>query len=79
MRGLEFNPNAPHLLASGGDEGELCIWDVTSPAGPTQYPAVKVRGVPHLMVPSLYMCRANPGRFRPRPCSWYTCLASPTC
>ena len=44
MRGLEFNPSALHLLASGGAEGELCIWDVTNTASPTQYPAVKVWG-----------------------------------
>ena len=49
VRGLEFNPNALHLLASGGDEGDLCIWDVTSPAAPTQYPAVKVGGGPPLL------------------------------
>lgn len=53
VRGLEFNPNALHLLASGGDEGNLCIWDVTNPAAPTQYPAVKVWG-PLLM--ACYSC-----------------------
>jgi hypothetical protein len=43
VRGLEFNASAVHLLASGGAEGGLCIWDVTNTASPTEYPALKAR------------------------------------
>ena len=43
MRGLEFNASAVHLLASGGAEGGLCIWDITNTAAPTEYPALKAR------------------------------------
>ena len=27
VKGLEFSLLAPHLLASGGVDGQLCIWD----------------------------------------------------
>ena len=43
VRGLEFNAGAPNLLASGAEDGELCIWDLASPATPSLYPALKVR------------------------------------
>jgi protein transport protein SEC31 len=32
---------SPNLLASGGADGELCIWDVGNPAQPSLYPAMK--------------------------------------
>ena len=32
---------SPNLLASGGADGELCIWDVGNPAAPSLYPAMK--------------------------------------
>ncbi|KAG7674441.1 hypothetical protein KSW81_000096 [Nannochloris sp. 'desiccata'] len=41
VRGLEFNPFSPNLLASGAADGELCIWDVANPAQPSLYPAMK--------------------------------------
>ncbi|OAY69077.1 Protein transport protein SEC B [Ananas comosus] len=30
VRGLEFSVLSPNLLASGADEGELCIWDLAN-------------------------------------------------
>lgn len=42
VRALEFSPIAVHLLASGGADGELRIWDVTNPSSPTDYPAASV-------------------------------------
>lgn len=44
VKGLEFNGFSPNLLASGGVDGDLCIWDVGNPAQPSLYPAMKVRG-----------------------------------
>ena len=35
---------SPNLLASGGADGELCIWDVGNPATPSLYPAMKGGG-----------------------------------
>jgi hypothetical protein len=32
---------SPNLLASGGADGELCIWDVGNPLQPSLYPAMK--------------------------------------
>ena len=32
---------SPNLLASGGADGELCIWDVGNPMQPSLYPAMK--------------------------------------
>ena len=34
-------PRSPNLLASGGGDGELCIWDVGNPMQPSLYPAMK--------------------------------------
>jgi len=45
VNGLEFNSFSPNLLASGAADGELCIWDVSNPAQPSLYPAIKVGGV----------------------------------
>lgn len=42
VRGLEFNGLSPNLLASGGSDGELCIWDVAVPSAPNLYPGLKV-------------------------------------
>ncbi|VFQ84239.1 unnamed protein product [Cuscuta campestris] len=36
VRGLEFNVFTSNLLASGADEGKVCIWDIANPAKPTQ-------------------------------------------
>ncbi|PSC76171.1 transport SEC31-like protein B isoform B [Micractinium conductrix] len=41
VKGLEFNTFSPNLLASGGGDGELCIWDVGNPMQPSLYPAMK--------------------------------------
>lgn len=41
VRGLEFNINSPNLLASGAEEGELCIWDLANPSEPTLFPPLK--------------------------------------
>ena len=43
VRGLEFNGLSPNLLASGGSDGELCIWDVAVPSAPNLYPGLKAR------------------------------------
>lgn len=39
---MEFNSFTPNLLASGADEGEICIWDISRPAEPTHFPPLKV-------------------------------------
>ncbi|XP_068328890.1 protein transport protein SEC31 homolog B-like [Pyrus communis] len=44
VRGLEFNAIAPNLLASGADDGEICIWDLTNPAEPSHFPPLKGSG-----------------------------------
>ncbi|KAM7263922.1 hypothetical protein ACFE04_001605 [Oxalis oulophora] len=44
VRGLEFNPIAPNLLASGADDGEICIWDLASPAEPSHFPPLRGTG-----------------------------------
>ncbi|PPD84111.1 hypothetical protein GOBAR_DD18969 [Gossypium barbadense] len=44
VRGLEFNAIAPNLLASGADDGEICIWDLSAPAQPSHFPPLKGSG-----------------------------------
>ncbi|KAI5061484.1 hypothetical protein GOP47_0023989 [Adiantum capillus-veneris] len=44
VRGLEFNGITPNLLASGGDDGEVVIWDVVNPTAPSHFPALKGSG-----------------------------------
>ncbi|XP_065870898.1 protein transport protein SEC31 homolog B [Euphorbia lathyris] len=44
VRGLEFNNLTPNLLASGADDGEICIWDLAAPAEPSRFPALKGSG-----------------------------------
>ncbi|CEF99808.1 Helicase, C-terminal [Ostreococcus tauri] len=41
VRGLDFNTFSPNLLASGAEDGELCIWDLENPTKPSLYPALK--------------------------------------
>ncbi|PNX90491.1 transport protein SEC31A-like, partial [Trifolium pratense] len=41
VRGLEFNTIAPNLLASGAEDGEICIWDLANPSEPTHFPPLK--------------------------------------
>ena len=40
VRGLDFNPFSSNLLASGGRDGELSIWDINDPTKPSKYPAL---------------------------------------
>ncbi|CAL0304359.1 unnamed protein product [Lupinus luteus] len=44
VRGLEFNAIAPNLLASGAEDGEICIWDLANPSEPTHFPPLKGSG-----------------------------------
>lgn len=44
VRGLQFNSFTPNLLASGADEGEICIWDLASPTQPSHFPPLKGSG-----------------------------------
>ncbi|KAL4313466.1 hypothetical protein GQ457_01G052370 [Hibiscus cannabinus] len=44
VRGLEFNAIAPNLLASGANDGEICIWDLSAPAQPSHCPPLKGSG-----------------------------------
>ncbi|KAL8154970.1 hypothetical protein AgCh_000362 [Apium graveolens] len=44
VRGLEFNSLSPNLLASGAEEGEICIWDIAKPTEPTHFPPLKGSG-----------------------------------
>ena len=43
VKGLQFSPLSPHLLASAGMDGELAIWDLSDPRQPKQYPPLKVQ------------------------------------
>lgn len=44
VRGLEFNAFQPNLLASGADDGEICIWDLASPNEPRHPPPLQGTG-----------------------------------
>ncbi|KAL8500893.1 hypothetical protein ACS0TY_020468 [Phlomoides rotata] len=44
VRGLEFNSLSSNLLASGADEGDICIWDLSKPTEPTHFPPLKGSG-----------------------------------
>uniref|UniRef100_A0A1J3JSN5 Protein transport protein SEC31-like protein B n=1 Tax=Noccaea caerulescens TaxID=107243 RepID=A0A1J3JSN5_NOCCA len=44
VRGLEFNAITPNLLASGADDGEICIWDLAKPSEPSHFPLLKGSG-----------------------------------
>lgn len=44
VRGLEFSTISPNLLASGADEGEICIWDLAAPTEPSHFPPLKGSG-----------------------------------
>ncbi|KAI3764275.1 hypothetical protein L2E82_14282 [Cichorium intybus] len=41
VRGLEFSCLSPNHLASGAEEGEICIWDISKPSEPTHFPPLK--------------------------------------
>ncbi|XP_062190618.1 protein transport protein SEC31 homolog B-like isoform X2 [Phragmites australis] len=42
--GLEFSELTPNRLASGAEQGELCIWDLKNPCEPIVYPPLKSVG-----------------------------------
>ncbi|WOK93537.1 hypothetical protein Cni_G02237 [Canna indica] len=42
--GLEFSALSSNLLASGADEGELCIWDLAKPSEPNLFPSLRSVG-----------------------------------
>ncbi|GFP92420.1 protein transport protein sec31 homolog b [Phtheirospermum japonicum] len=44
VRGLEFNALSPNFIASGADDGEICIWDVIKPSEPNHFPPLKGSG-----------------------------------
>ncbi|CAH2058748.1 unnamed protein product [Thlaspi arvense] len=44
VRGLEFNAITSNLLASGADDGEICIWDLAKPSEPSHFPLLKGSG-----------------------------------
>lgn len=41
VKGLAFNQLSPNLLASGGADGDIIIWDVANPKKPTAFPPLK--------------------------------------
>ncbi|KAJ8900152.1 hypothetical protein K2173_024792 [Erythroxylum novogranatense] len=44
VHGLEFNAITPNLLASGADDGEILIWDLSAPKAASHYPPLKGSG-----------------------------------
>lgn len=40
---MELSGLSPNLLASGGDDGLIYIWDLKVPTSPTHYPVLNVR------------------------------------
>ncbi|KAF6136674.1 hypothetical protein GIB67_016130 [Kingdonia uniflora] len=46
VRGLEFSIHTPNRLASGSDDGEICIWDLANPAEPSRFPPLRGSGAP---------------------------------
>ena len=45
MWGLEFSPLTPNTLASGGEDGALIVWDLTTLSAASTFPPLKVREV----------------------------------
>jgi WD40 repeat protein len=39
--GLEFSPLTPNILASGGEDGALLVWDLTTPSAASTFPPLK--------------------------------------
>ncbi|XP_024379159.1 protein transport protein SEC31 homolog B isoform X2 [Physcomitrium patens] len=39
--GLEFSTLSPNILASGGEDGELLVWDLTTPSAASTFPPLK--------------------------------------
>lgn len=46
VRGLEFSTISPNILASGGEDGELIVWDLTTPSIASTFPPLKVFAKP---------------------------------
>lgn len=42
--GLEFSELTPNRLASGAEQGEVCIWDLKNPSEPVVFPPLKTVG-----------------------------------
>jgi len=61
VRGLEFNVIAPNLLASGAEDGEICIWDLTNTSEPNLFPSLKVRDYSLESVHVTYICPCSDG------------------
>lgn len=49
VRAVEFNPLTSNLLASGGDDGEVLIWDAATPTAPSHFPSLKGAGQDHIV------------------------------
>lgn len=45
VRGLEFNTYNLNMLASGGEDGEIKIWNIDNPVEPSQYAPLRSGGV----------------------------------
>ena len=43
VKGLAFNQMSPNLLASGGADGDIIIWDIANPKKPNAFPPYKAR------------------------------------
>ncbi|XP_024364075.1 protein transport protein SEC31 homolog B isoform X2 [Physcomitrium patens] len=39
--GLEFSTLSPNILASGGEDGELLVWDLSTPSAASTFPPLK--------------------------------------
>ncbi|EPS66280.1 hypothetical protein M569_08497 [Genlisea aurea] len=44
VHGLEFNSLSPSILASGSDDGDVLIWDLSNPSEPTHFPPLRGSG-----------------------------------
>ncbi|XP_071716480.1 protein transport protein SEC31 homolog B-like [Rutidosis leptorrhynchoides] len=44
VRGLEFSSLSPNHLASGAEEGDICIYDIAKPTEPSHFPPLKGSG-----------------------------------
>ncbi|KAI3510621.1 hypothetical protein L1887_17753 [Cichorium endivia] len=51
VRGLEFSCLSPNHLASGAEEGEICIWDISKPSEPTHFSPLKIWDMRNTMSP----------------------------
>lgn len=56
VKGLAFNQLSPNLLASGGADGDIIIWDVANPKKPTAFPPLKASLSGHLFVNKARYC-----------------------